>query len=401
MRKPDNREAIVVQENSVPKICYPYVGPDIGGSHISSVDLIKNIDRTRYEPIVVLQQLHGPIYDMFRDEGLNPVEGPQVSIHALPGNESGLSLMTKAIRSLPSAIEYLKTLGAVIVHGNDGRTNAIWGPPTKLAGLKLVWHNRGSPRAKGLRYGAPVFADRVVSVSRFASPAPGMISASNKNKVIHSPFDTSLYVDRAEARAAIVSELNVSDKTKFVGYFGWMIERKRPLLFIDMIAELRDQHPDSDVRGLIFGEGEPGTLAQVKERIAERNIADRVILMGFRKRGAFWIGGCDALAVPAVDEPFGRTIIEAMLTGTPVIATLSGGNPEAIRDGETGVLVPAEDAKALANGVWSVISNPKFAETLSENARVDAKSRFGIKTHAEAVMRIYDELIGGSDETGD
>ena len=61
--------------------------------------------------------------------------------------------------------------------------------------------------------------------------------------------------------------------------------------------------------------------------------------------------------VPAIDEPFGRTLIEAMLIGTPVVATASGGNVEAIRDGRNGLLVPPEDAEALAIACRSLLSD--------------------------------------------
>ncbi len=382
--------------NAVPTICYPYVGREVGGSHISSLGLIKNLDPGRYKPIIVLQYGNGPMYDLFRDEGLQPIVSPPISDLPPPGAEPPVSMFLKAVRALPGLTRFLKTSGAKIVHGNDGRTNAFWGAPAKLAGLKLVWHNRGNPRAKGLRLGAPLIADQVLSVSHFASPAPGPLSAASKNKVVYSPFDTDLDIDRGKARASIIEELKAPEDTKFVGYFGWMIDRKRPLLFVDAIAELKRQHPDQDTRGLMFGEAEPEMMERVKARIEERGVSDNVALMGFRKPGAAWIAGCDALAVPAVEEPFGRTLIEAMLTGTPVIATRSGGNPEAITDRETGVIVAPENAQALAEGIWSVISSPDYAKALAGAARTDAKRRFGINVHAEAVMQVYDNLVGGA-----
>jgi glycosyltransferase involved in cell wall biosynthesis len=106
--------------------------------------------------------------------------------------------------------------------------------------------------------------------------------------------------------------------------------------------------------------------------------------------------------VPAVDEPFGRTLIEAMLLGTVVVAAASGGNPEAIRDGVTGHLVPADDAVAFAERTLGVLADPVRKSALAGGARGDALMRFGLRQHAEAIMRVYDAMLSpqGTDQRG-
>src|SRR3546814_9556362 len=90
------------------------------------------------------------------------------------------------------------------------------------------------------------------------------------------------------------------------------------------------------VTGLLFGGTlQPGLDKAVLERAARLGIADRIRLMGFRHPSAPWMAACDALLVTAVEEPFGRTLIEAMLLRTRVVAANSGGNPEAIRHGRS------------------------------------------------------------------
>jgi glycosyltransferase involved in cell wall biosynthesis len=118
--------------------------------------------------------------------------------------------------------------------------------------------------------------------------------------------------------------------------------------------------------------------------------------MGFRYPPECWIAACDVLLVPAVDEPFGRTLIEAMLLGTVVVAAASGGNLEAIRDGETGYLVPPDDAAACAGQILRVVREPELCATVVAAARRDALSRFGLRQHAEAIMRVYDAMLGRS-----
>jgi glycosyltransferase involved in cell wall biosynthesis len=97
--------------------------------------------------------------------------------------------------------------------------------------------------------------------------------------------------------------------------------------------------------------------------------------------------------VPAIDEPFGRTLIEAMLVGTPVVATASGGNIEAIRDGHNGLLVPPENAEALAEGCRSLLADVGRHRAIAETARAQARARFGEMAHANAVMALYGEML--------
>jgi glycosyltransferase involved in cell wall biosynthesis len=105
------------------------------------------------------------------------------------------------------------------------------------------------------------------------------------------------------------------------------------------------------------------------------------------------MAACDILLVPAVDEPFGRTLIEAMLLGTVVVAAASGGNPEAIRDGITGHLVPADDAVAFAERTLGLLADAAQRCAVADAARRDALERFGLRQHAAAIMRVYDAML--------
>ncbi len=374
------------------RVCFPFLGRELGGSHFSSLGLIMSLDRTRFEPVILLQHLDGPIYDLFHTKSLPIVKTPEMATFS-PGRAFSIADIIRAACAVSAATRALRRLHVDIVHCNDGRTSAVFALPAKLAGARLVWHNRGNPDAKGLRFVAPLLADRVVSVSEFASPRPGMYSARARNEVVYSPFDTTLEVDRKAARARLAEELQASEKAAFIGYFGALIDRKRPLLFVDAIAALRASRPEVDVIGLLFGDAYEGLDKAVLARAAEKGVADRIRLMGFRSPGSAWIAAVDILLVPAIEEPFGRTLIEAMVVGTPIVATRSGGNPEAISHGETGLLSEPESAQALAASMADLLASPAHANEIALNARRWARSNFGERIHAEAVMRIYDSVI--------
>ena len=376
------------------RICFPFTGDVVGGSHYSVLGLVKNLDPARFVPVIVPQHPDGAIARLFRGNGLH-VETP-LSWTELPydrGVQWRHSL--KTIGDIPRQIRYIAANRFQVVHTNDGRTHATWALAARLAGAKLLWHQRGDPGAVGLRFVAPLLANKVVSVSQFALPKPGIWSATRRARVVHSAFATDVEVDRKKARAELIATLGCAADTIFVGFFGAFIPRKRPFLFIDAVADLVAANPERPVMGLLFGEAYDGgrTERSLADYVKRKGLERSIRQMGFRIPGSYWLGGCDVLLISATGEPFGRTLIEAMLVGTPVVATASGGNVEALRGGSLGILTPPEDAAGLASGVRALIDHPDRASAYVEAARRDARTRFGESKHAQQMMAIYDEML--------
>ena len=380
-------------------VAFPFAGSLVGGSHFSAAKLIQSLDRRRYQPVVLLHQLEGPLADLLRTLGIGfePAPSERFLDGASLRHDVGF-VLTQTLRFA----RFLRRRGVRIVHTNDGDSHATWGLPTRLAGARLLWHHRKDPDAKGLRYLAPWVADRVVSVSEFAAPKPGLFSPARKNTVVHSPFDTDGPTpNRTSARASLLEELGCGPDTRVIGFFGNLMARKRPLLFVDAIAEMRARAPDLPLAAPIFGEDREDLAEAIKDRARARGIADCIHVMGFRYPPERWLAACEVLLVPAVDEPFGRTLIEAMLLGTVVVAAASGGNLEAIRDGATGCLVPPDDATAFAQRTLDLLAAPTMAAFLADAARREALGRFGLRRHADAIMRVYDTMLSaGSADTG-
>ena len=113
---------------------------------------------------------------------------------------------------------------------------------------------------------------------------------------------------------------------------------------------------------------------------------------GFRHPIEKWISGMDLLMATAERDSFGRTLIEAMTVGTPVIAARAGGHADIIEHGRTGLLVPPNDPDAFAATALRLLADTAFSRKLVEEARACARARYSARSHALRVMSIYDRL---------
>jgi glycosyltransferase involved in cell wall biosynthesis len=376
-------------------IAFPFAGDGIGGSHISVLGLLRHLDRSRFKPLVITEVPGGEIASMFSEFECVADPSARATVFA-PGQPIGPAKFARTIARLPARIRLLKERKVALVHSNDGRTHAHWALAARLAGIPLLWHHRADPKALGLRLAAPLLASRILAVSSFSKPRPGWWSAAAKSEVVHSPFDTSIIVDRTEARNRLLEELGARPETLLIGYFASFVPRKRPLLFVDAIVELQ-KRVARPVLGLMFGDPTKNleVAAALDRRASAADAAPLIRILGFRDNGAFWIGGCDQLMVPAVNEPFGRTLVEAMLVGTPVVAVASGGNVEALEGGR-GVLVPPENARELGKAAARLANDPVGADRMAASSQRDARHRFGDSYHAARVSEVYEELTGSS-----
>lgn len=376
-------------------VCLPFIGDLVGGSHMSSLGLIRNLPRSRFMPLVVLHDTDGPVADLFRREGIDFVAAPVLNRlkRAAPRNSAAI---VNVMRTLPALVRFLRANNASIVHTNDGRTHLIWGLAARVAGSKHLWHHRGDATSFGLRRVAPWLPNRLVAVSKFASPRPGLFSAAGKCSVVHSPFDVTKMAgfERKEARDNVLAAIGCTPETKLLGYVGTLVDRKRPILFVEAVAALKRLSPETKVAGLFFGNALNGLDEAAKARAEALGIADCIHFMGFRYPGEPWIAGLDALLVTAVNEPLGRTLVEAMLLGTPVVAADSGGNPEVVEDGRTGMLVRADDPDEFARACRKLFSDAALRDRIVETARGEVRSRFSFERHVHAITSVYEELTG-------
>ena len=381
-----------IRSGGTTTVCFPFLGRQVGGSDISALKLINALDRSRFRPLVLIHEREGPTARLFAEHGHE--------VHLPPGwsgakRRGRWPALLQGVSRIGALARFLRQQQVRIVHTNDGLTHATYTLAARLAGARHVWHHRSHPKARGVRFIAPFTADAVITVSKFATPSWPLLPMGDRCAIVPSPFDTEwTNIDRAKCRKSVLEELGLIEPLLLIGFFGNLVQRKRPLVFVETMARLKGIAPGQRVIGLMLGEPRQNLEKEISNRAEELGLGGEIRLLGFRSDPERWLAACDCLVVPSVDEPFGRTLIEAMLLGTPVVGADSGGNREAIRHGQTGLLVPPDDPLAFAAAIHRLASSAHpLRQAIVEAARADASGRFGTARHANAVMAIYDRIL--------
>jgi glycosyltransferase involved in cell wall biosynthesis len=232
-------------------------------------------------------------------------------------------------------------------------------------------------------------ASRVVAVSRFVEKSlagsglpPDRIEVIFVGEVI-PPQNSQEDRDRARSRFGLRPE------NQCLGNAAALVPEKGHVLFLRAFAELRAQFPQSVV--LIAGDGPE--QVHLQELVRQLHIEDAVKFPGFIPDVESVYAATDLFVFPSHDEPLACAMLSAMARGLPVVAFARGGNPEAIQDGENGLLVKELDSHALANAIARLLLDPAEAQRLGKAARETVSTRFSADRMVDATLRLYEKVI--------
>ncbi|MCX6357792.1 MAG: glycosyltransferase [Candidatus Aureabacteria bacterium] len=144
-------------------------------------------------------------------------------------------------------------------------------------------------------------------------------------------------------------------------------------------------------RLLLVGDGRE--RAAIERAIGAGRLGDNVILLGNRSDSMEIIRASQCVALASHEEGFPNVLLEAMAAGKPVVATNVGGVPEIVRDGETGLLVPARDPGALAGALLRVLRDGPLAERMGRAGRARVLEHFSMERMVRAYERLYATLL--------
>jgi glycosyltransferase involved in cell wall biosynthesis len=189
----------------------------------------------------------------------------------------------------------------------------------------------------------------------------------SKNKILAVPngVDTELYKPRSKDN--IRKKLGLDVDKKIILFVGWLIERKGVSYLVNAASKILTDRDDV----ILYLVGEGSLRYKLVEMVRSMNIQDKVKLMGsmLPEEVALYMAAADVFVLPSLSEGRPNVVCEAMLSGTPVVATDIGGSNELIKDGRTGFLIKPKSSGAIAEKVNKLLLDNGLSKKFSKEAR--------------------------------
>jgi sugar transferase (PEP-CTERM/EpsH1 system associated) len=350
----------------MPHVVHVLHSLEVGGTENGAVNLIGALPELTHT--VVSMNGSGPLADRL------PAGVRVFRLDKRPGVD---------LRAMGRLVALLRRLRPDVVHSRNWATfDAI--PAAKLAGARAVVHGEHGrdisdphglrPRRIRMRRLVSPIVTRFVTVSvdlrRWLVGTVGIPEAKVVTILNGVNLDRFSDEGRAEGRAA----LGLPADAVVVGTVGRLDPVKDQMGLLEAFAAMRDEA----ARAVLVLIGDGPCRADLAARAARPDLAGRVRLYGERPDVPRLLPGLDVFALPPLAEGIANTVLEAMASGLPVVATRTGGNPELVEDGVTGTLVPVANRHALAAALAAYFQDPHLRSAHGKAGRARAVAEFGL-----------------------
>jgi glycosyltransferase involved in cell wall biosynthesis len=390
------------------KILYIEANRDgtIGGSYYSLLYLVQGLNKAKYEPHIMFCQENALIPEFKKVTPYVYVNDFDPSISA-PAN-SFRDVIKWPYRFLLELIlkqfdlkKIINQIRPDLVHLNNGYAAMHeWVLAGYLNKIKVVSHDRGTRAPCSLRTKFIVrFVDAIISVSdSYKRNVTNQKLKVRRTVRVYNGLDPHLLEARGDALGHsrnLRKEFNIHPGDPIVGIVGNVDGWKGQLVVAQAIEKVRHLYPN--IKCLIVGKTPVGAETyerEIREYILKNHLEENILLLGFRRDISQILNVLDILIHASIEpEPFGRVILEGMAAKKPIVATNSGGTPEQIVDGETGLLVPMGDADKMAEALHYFLSDMKRANEMGEKGRKRLISLFSVKNMVDEIEKIYEDIF--------
>ncbi len=392
-------------------ILYLDSGSGIGGGQRSLLLLLKLLDKQRFTPFVGC--LGGSPFA--QEVAKTDVHVVPLSLPEAHNKTDKVKRFTfrdllndfRQLRVIPQLHRAVKRHSIALIHANSLSVALLGGIVARMNRIPILMHKRYATSYGILDKICEKLLHRVILVSEatrwdFAPAA--------KQTLIYNGVDLEAFqASQAEVKT-LQSELFSENATPahsdgestfpiVVGVVTRITPEKGIHFLVRAMAELKKTFPNGSVNIKLLIVGGPyfqkdrDYMASLKQEVADLGVEDFVIFTGFLSNTRVITTLLDIMLVPSIiPEACPRTIIEAMAVGKPVIATPLGGSKELVTP-ETGILVPPENAEAIASAIAILATDRKKLTAMGKAARQRAEQLFSSSKNTALTEAVYTELL--------
>jgi len=355
-----------------------------GGLENGIINLVNNMDDFKFENTICCLTQGGDF-----EKRLN--KNIKVSkMFKKPGNDYQLYI---------KLIKYLKEIKPTIVHtrnwaGMDGIIAA------KMARVPIIIHgehgfeitdliSQNKKRKFIRKLVLSTIVDKIVTVSKNLKNRLINEIKIKPEKIIHIPNGVDTNKFNIYKKEFTRKKFGFKKEDFIIGIVARLDPIKNHKILISAFKEIVKNYPQTKL--IIVGDGP--LREELKEKSYQLGINNKVIFMGERNDVPEILKTFDVFVLPSLNEGMSNTILEAMATGIPVIASNVGGNPELVIDGETGFLFPTNDVESLVQKIKTYILYPELKQKHGYNARKRVEEEFSLDQMVRRYEELYLELV--------
>ncbi len=367
------------------KILYLITKSNWGGAQRYVYNLATALPKESFETAVVLGG-NGALAQRLEEEN--------VRVIALPSLERDIHFF-KDIQAFFELMRLFRKESPDIIHLNSSKIGGLGALAGKITGVKKIlftvhgfaFNEERTMPSKALiwlLYAFIVFlCDIVCAVSNNVRESTPLLSFF-KNKIIttYNGIQKETLLERFVALELLFGN---GIPGPVVGSLGELHPSKGFKYLIGAVEKLKRAFPS--IRLVILGEGEE--RKNLERIIKEKKLEDTVFLKGFVDHGARYLKAFDVFVLSSTTEALGYVVLEAGLALVPVVATNVGGVPEILSQKNTGILVPARNEVALADGIKKMINEKEYAYLSSQNLRKRVTEQFSVDRMRAETYALY------------
>jgi glycosyltransferase involved in cell wall biosynthesis len=357
-------------------------GPSGQGTHVLS--LVEGLNRERYRIIVVCPTANVHTIERLWRAGVTVIPMPMSKIR----NAFATCRLIQILRR--------EKVEIIHIHSQEA---GIWGRIAAwVARVPVVIYTPQTVDIRQKRFQALYYlierllatvTDMLISVNdgdRVRMIDKGVISP-RKIMTVYNGIEVHNYpacVDVSRTK----EDLGIPSEGPVIAQIGRLCAQKGPRYLLEAATLVLETRPETIF--LMVGEGP--LRAEIEDSAKELHLSGHLLLLGWRNDVAAIIACVDVVVLSSLWEGLPYTLLEAMASGKPVVATAVNGSKELIRDGQTGLLVPPADSRALADAVLTLLDSSEVAVEMGRRAREVVGKDFSLENMVGRVDELYERL---------
>jgi glycosyltransferase involved in cell wall biosynthesis len=381
---------------------YNHTGKVSGGERVLGM-IVSGLNRQRFESVVMCPE-DGPLAPMMAAGRVRTIVIDALVARFTWRPKHLIHYLASFVRLMRTARVAAIAEQPDLIHANSIRSGLVMTIAT--AGLKVpvIWHVHDllprHPLSTAIRFVATASRNTyVIAVSeavakRFRGAVARCFPRRLHMRTIHNAVDVEKFYPHSLKRDETRRSLGFAEHELIVGIVGQLTPRKGQLETIEAFVQVTPKFPEAKL--IIVGEAlfnRDSEYADKLQDAAERlGISDRVLFVGQREDITELTRAFDLAIVNSRAEPFGLTVVEAMASGTPVLATAVDGIREIIKHGQTGWLVRSGECQELVQGIELLLADQGLRTQLSTAALTTVRSRFAAEAFISNLEKLYGSI---------